>query len=149
MPAEPMPAEPLTAADRLEIAELFARWSMAEDTGQAQTWASLFTADGSCRNGRGELITGHEALAENSRKRWARLDSRVAVHWMGDPVITATDTGARVRHYAMLIERLEPSGYRVRSMSERSYDVRRENGRWRIQDRDIEQIPRADPSRPA
>jgi hypothetical protein len=144
-----MTTAPLTAADRLEIAELFTRWGQAEDTGQAETWASLFTADGRCRNGRGDLITGHEALAENSRSRWARPDSRLAVHWMGEPVITPTETGARARHYAMLIERLEPSGYRVRSMSMRIYDVRRENGRWRIHDRDIARIPREDPASPA
>lgn len=144
-----MTAEPLTAADRLEIAGLFARWGMAEDTGNADLWASLFTADGRCRNGRGELITGREALAENSRRRWARPDARIAVHWMGDPVIAPTGTGARVRHYAMLVERVRPSGQRIRSMSERIYDVRRENGRWRIQDRDIASIPRADPASPA
>jgi hypothetical protein len=85
----------LTAADRLEIKDPLTMWAINEDTGQSEAWANLFTADGRCTNGRGETIVGHEALARNSRERWANPESRVVVHSMGDPLITATDGRSR------------------------------------------------------
>lgn len=127
-----MPAE-LTARDRLEIADLFARWSQAEDSGRAEDWAGVFTADGTHVNSKGKTVTGSEALAENSRQRWAKPANRLAVHWLSDPVAEATDEGAVACHYGMLIDRTA-GGYLMRGLTKRSYVLRRENGSWRVFD---------------
>jgi uncharacterized protein (TIGR02246 family) len=127
-----VPAE-LTAEDRLEIAELFARWSHAEDSGRAEDWADVFTADGTHVNSKGETAAGREALAENSRQRWAKPASRLAVHWLGDPVVEAADEGVVACHYGLLVD-LTAGGYLMRGLTRRSYVLRRENGRWRVFD---------------
>jgi uncharacterized protein (TIGR02246 family) len=127
-----MPAE-LTAEDRLEIAELFARWSHAEDSGQAEDWADVFTSDGTHVNSKGKTVTGRAALVENSVQRWARPANRLAVHWLSDPVVETTDEGAVAYHCGMLID-LTAGGYQMRGLTKRSYVLRRENGSWRVFD---------------
>jgi hypothetical protein len=62
------------------------------------------------------------------------------VHWFGDPVITPTPEGAHAEHYGMLIDRT-PDGFRMRAPSVRTYELRRENGRWKIFDRGIRHMP--------
>ena len=130
----------LTAADRLEIKALFARWAIHEDSGDSEAWASLFTDDGSTAGGSGRTVTGRGALIESSRERWAKPEAPDCRHWMGEPVITPTEEGARARHYAMVLQEV-PGGYATRSVSERTYELRRERGHWRIHSRSIEYPP--------
>jgi uncharacterized protein (TIGR02246 family) len=127
------PVRCLTPGDLLEIRELFARWSHTEDTGQAEAWAEIFTSDGTHVNSSGRQATGREALAENSRQRWAKPASHLAIHWLGDPVVEATGEGALARQYGMLID-LTSGGCRMRGLTQRSYRLRREGGSWRVYD---------------
>ena len=128
----------LTASDRLEIKALFANWSMNEDHGQSEAWAALFATEGRYTNGKGELVTGHDSLVHNSHERWGKPANRRNAHWMGDPVIVATEGGAQARHYAMLVEHTADGGYRLRGLTERTYDLCREDGKWRIEEPHID-----------
>jgi hypothetical protein len=130
----------LTAADRLEIAELFARWAVCEDAGLSESWADLFTETGSSVSGKGIRRTGREALADASRRRWQRPESKHLSHWMADPTIRVTDGAVYAEHYAMVLEDTS-DGPQVMSTTVRSYELLRENGRWKVQERTIRSIP--------
>jgi hypothetical protein len=134
-------SDSLTPADRLEIQELFARWSRAEDTGASEDWVALFTEDGRCSNGRGEMMHGHEELLRNSQERWKKETARSSVHWMADAVITPTEDGAQARHTCMLVEAVDGGGYRIRALSERTYDVRKPGDEWLIKSRAFRRLP--------
>ncbi|BBB01350.1 hypothetical protein RVR_8719 [Actinacidiphila reveromycinica] len=134
-------SDALTPDDRLEIRELFARWSRAEDTGASEDWAALFTEDGRCSNGRGETMRGHAELLRNSQERWRKATARRSVHWMGEAVIDPAEDGARARHTSMLIETVDGGGYRIRSLSERTYDVCRPADAWLIRSREFRRLP--------
>lgn len=130
----------LTAADRLEIREVLATWNHAEDDGQAEVWADLFTADGTFRDGAGHQIAGRDALLQSARARAADPDMRTRSHWMSEPTVTPCSGGVEVRHYGMVVGLIDGLP-RPRHLSERSYFMRKENGRWRIAARTIKNLP--------
>ncbi len=88
----------LTAADHIEIRQLYARYARALDLGDPEAWADTFTPDGMFRDaaGRGELV----AYAENSyggRQGTGR-------HWNSQLVVTPTAEGADGSAYLLLLD---------------------------------------------
>ncbi len=130
----------LTADDRFEIAEIFANWARFEDSGNSEGWAHLFTEDGEYVSAQGQRSNGYEQLLKKSKDRWAKPESRLAIHWFGDPIITATLDGAEACHYGMLIHKTA-DGYHIHDPSIRSYKLRRDQGRWKIASRAIQRLP--------
>ena len=54
----------LSAADIIEIQNLYSDYNFAIDFGDAEAWAACFTPDGSLHSGFGEPTTGTDALVE-------------------------------------------------------------------------------------
>jgi SnoaL-like domain len=132
----PAVASPLSAEDRLEIQELIARYNFAEDSGAVEDWVNSFTADGSFTGQRkGVFVTGREQLRQYGTERQQRSDVGHYVHWTGNIIITPTAEGARAQCYVMMIEQTADGGLRVRGMSTKSDELRRESGRWRFKSR--------------
>jgi len=131
----------LTADDRLEIAEVMARWAAFEDGGQAEAWAGLFTADGVSTSASGKHLTGHAALAGNARTRWNKPGGQDVAHIFAAPVIEPSTEGAIARHYGVLVDRAGAVVLGV--LSRRTCHLRREDGRWRIFYREIEHLTKA------
>lgn len=90
----------LTAEDRLEIQELFARYSQAFDLpeGTAEAWAGTFTADGAMGNN-----TGRQALLEYWKKRHDDPNRPTTRHWTTHLVVTPTSEGATGTCYFMIV----------------------------------------------
>lgn len=98
----------LTAADYIEIEQLYARYARALDLGDPEAWADTFTADGVFRDaaGRDELV----AYAENS---YGRRQGTVR-HWNSQLVVTPTAEGADGSAYLLLLDvGAQPPGINV------------------------------------
>jgi uncharacterized protein (TIGR02246 family) len=132
----------LTAQDILDIRDIVSVWNIAEDEGDAERWAALFTEDGSSRYGNGRVEAGREALLEGALRR--AVDPRMFPwsHWtLGEPTVDPTRDGAIMRHYYMTVNEAAPREWEIWSLTERVYRVRRVDGRWRIQERTIHNLP--------
>lgn len=123
----------LSTEDRLELADLYARYSWAFDEGRAGEWAALFAPDGAfVMPGRAKL-TGHDEL----RAFAARMHGQNAGirHLVSGLTIEPGGEGARGRAYVVVLVPAEGSGFRA--LTQGSYDdrfVSRPEG-WRFQTR--------------
>ena len=134
-------ARKLSAEDRMDILELYARHNHAIDSGDVETLIALFTADGGfVQPGSGRFYSGRDVLRDFFRKRTGRSDVRNYVHWTSNVMITATGQGADVRSYGMLVENAE-GGHRIRNASLKLDQLRREEGQWRFHLRRAEPWP--------
>jgi pimeloyl-ACP methyl ester carboxylesterase len=126
----------LSAADRLEIEDLIARYNVSEDIGDIDSWVSTFTRDGSFKGERhGTYITGHHGLRQFAIERRRRPGVDRYVHWTSNVIISATDEGARAKSYVMTIECAPQGGFRIRGLAIKTDELRREDGRWRFKSR--------------
>ena len=90
----------LTTQDYVEIQQLYARYAMAIDAGDAEGWANTFTSDGVFNNS----SRGHSALVQfvhNWRDKRNGADRR---HWNSNLVITPSDEGAAGSIYLLLMD---------------------------------------------
>lgn len=127
----------LSAADRLEIQELIARYCRYEDNGDAQAMAALFVEDGSTVNSRGKAIVGRAALEEAARRRWESPDARRCVHWVTNIIVESADDGARASSYQLIFMVGADSSIQVRSLSAKHDRLRRDRGRWLFVTREV------------
>jgi uncharacterized protein (TIGR02246 family) len=138
----------LSAEDRLEIQQLIARYSFYEDSGQAESYASLFTSDGTFFGGGDKTVTGREALARFARERWeTRPQVRKWTHWVSNIVITPTPDGAEAKSYSMVVEKNGNDGndYKIVKTSGKHDELRREDGSWRFHVRRVFALPAEGP----
>lgn len=94
--AQPLAAQSLTAQDYAEITQLYHTYVHAIDSGDAETWADTFTADGVFGN-----ATGRDALVAFAEGFHAQQQG-YARHWNGGIKITPTAEGADGRCYLIL-----------------------------------------------
>ena len=136
----------LSAEDRLEIQQLIARYSFYEDSGQAESYASLFTSDGTFFGGGDKTVTGREALARFARQRWeTRPQVRKWTHWVSNIVITPTPDGAEAKSYSMVVEKNDDD-YKIVKTSGKQDELRREDGIWRFHVRRVFALPAERPA---
>ena len=88
----------LTADDYTEIQQLYARYNLAIDTGDARAWASTFTPDGVLGN-----ASGHDALVQFANDFHKRTAGKTR-HWNTNIVITPTEVGATGACYLLLFD---------------------------------------------
>lgn len=134
-------SETLTSEDRLDIKQRLVLWGQYEDRGDSDAWAALFTPDGRCTYNGGRTVEGREALAQASRERWAKPESRRCIHWMGDAVIVGTGQQAEVSHVCLVLEQTA-AGLTIKAASQRDYVFVRQDGQWLIQTRRYTALPR-------
>lgn len=85
----------LTTQDYIDIQQLYARYNVAIDTGNAEAYADTFTADGAFNT-----FNGREALLGFARG-YKGLNSR---HWNTNLVITPSPEGAKGSVYLFLLD---------------------------------------------
>jgi len=123
---------PLTADDKIEIAELAARYNHAVDHRDAEAWADLFTPDGRVEVNGGLLAESQEGLrayVENARKLPAKRR-----HWINNVVIDpgpAPDT-ARLRLYVTCYDMTDGKVTAPYMLGEYDDEVVRHEGRWKF-----------------
>ena len=124
---------PLTAADRLEIMELVARYNWAIDHGNAEEWADVFTDDGKFV-GYGELrAQGREALRAYIEK--SKAAGHKKRHWTSGAIIEGDGNNARLQLYIMAIDISE--GIRPYIMGEYDDTLVKVNGAWKFKVRNV------------
>ena len=91
----------LSVEDRLEILELFARYSWAFDTGDADAYASVFTEDGVMEGG-SKRIAGRDELRAFVRRLW---DPAVATqHWTTNHLLSGSSAACTSTCYLVEVE---------------------------------------------
>ncbi|MEO7207155.1 MAG: nuclear transport factor 2 family protein [Steroidobacteraceae bacterium] len=92
-------ASGLSAQDYFEIQQLYARYNIAIDSGDAEGWAATFTPDGVFNT-----FSGHDALV-NFVKTWReKLNGATRKHWNNNLQITGNSKEAAAFVYLMLVD---------------------------------------------
>ena len=123
----------LSTEDRLEILDLYARYSWAFDERQAAEWASLFVEDGSFVIVGGPRVDGRaglEAFADKMANRYPGIR-----HLVTAITVDADGDGARGRAYVVAVVPDGTGGFR--NLEQGSYEdrfVSRPEG-WRFRNR--------------
>lgn len=123
----------LSAADRLEIQELTARYAWCLDTGDEEGFAACF-----CRDG--ELVwdvfetegrwRGAPALRRFIGYFRQRPESAGRQHHVSNLLVTPAATGARARSYVAVTLRCAPGPHLVNVVGYYEDDLQQEDGRW-------------------
>lgn len=122
----------LSADDKLEIQELIAEYSFHEDTGNAEAWGALFTADGRFCGRNKPPVVGRDNLIAFARKRWeTKPQVHHRAHWVSNIIIRASQDGATASSYQMSIDKDEDA-YRIVSLTGKEDELRKEDGKWRF-----------------
>jgi hypothetical protein len=122
----------LTPQDHYEIHQLYARYNAAIDKGDAEAWASTFTADGVFGNSK-----GHDALVQFIHEWREKRDGANRRHWNSNLLITpAADGNATGSVYLMLLNTgVTPPAIALSAMYE---DVLVRTGQgWRFKSRSV------------
>jgi hypothetical protein len=92
-------AAALSAQDYFEIQQLYARYNIAIDSGDAEGWAATFTPDGVFNTS-----NGHDALV-NFVKIWReKLNGATRKHWNNNLQLTGNSKEASGSVYLMLLD---------------------------------------------
>jgi hypothetical protein len=89
----------LTARDNFEIQQLYARYNIAIDSGDAEGYAATFTADGVFNQ-----FTGHDALVGFVKTWREKLNGATRKHWNTNLQITGNSKEASGFVYLMLVD---------------------------------------------
>ncbi|MDP9091352.1 MAG: nuclear transport factor 2 family protein [Pseudomonadota bacterium] len=89
----------LSAQDTIDIQQLYARYNIAIDSGDAQGWAATFTQDGVFNT-----ISGHDALAEFVKTWREKFNGASRRHWNNNLQLTGNSTEASGFVFLMLID---------------------------------------------
>ena len=94
-----MAASGLSAQDYAEIQQLYARYNIAIDSGDAEGWAATFTPDGVFNT-----FTGHDALVGFVKMWREKLNGATRKHWNTNLQITGNGKEASGYVYLMLVD---------------------------------------------
>lgn len=123
----------LTVEDRLEIAELYARYNHAVDSGDAPGWVATFTDDGMFDGGPAGTASGSAELAELA----ARITSgpRTNRHWINNLVLSGGGDGATGQAYLALVAVSGESGPHIATTGMYADELARTASGWRFSKR--------------
>jgi hypothetical protein len=92
-------ADTLSAQDYFEIQQLYARYNIAIDSGDAEGWAATFTADGVFNT-----FSGHDALVGFIKTWREKLNGATRKHWNNNLQVTGNSKEASATTYLMLVD---------------------------------------------
>jgi hypothetical protein len=118
----------LTAQDFAEIQQLYAKYNWTLDAGDAEGYASTFTADGVFNNN-----VGHDAIVKFAETFHAGLGAHVR-HWNTNLMILPTPEGAHGQVYLVLVDFANKPATIVTSASYSDDLVKTSQG-WRFKKR--------------
>jgi hypothetical protein len=99
MNAQPHKWSTLTADDYIEIQQLYARYNMAIDSGDAEGYAATFTPDGVFNT-----FKGHDALVGFINTWKEKMKGGNMRHWNTNLAISGTPDGASGAVYLLLVD---------------------------------------------
>jgi hypothetical protein len=92
-------ADKLTMQDYVEIQQLYAKYNLAIDSGEAEVWADTFTPDGVFN----KRFAGREALIGFIKLWREKMNGATRRHWNSNMNLVATPEGATGSVYLMLM----------------------------------------------
>jgi hypothetical protein len=92
-------ADTLSAQDYFEIQQLYARYNIAIDSGDAEGWAATFTPDGVFNT-----FSGHDALVGFIKTWREKLNGATRKHWNNNLQVTGNSKEASATTYLMLVD---------------------------------------------
>ncbi len=126
----------LSIEDRLEIQELYARYSQTVDAMEGEAWADCWVEDGefspSVGPTRGTLYRGREALEEFASTRPDNYPQ--ARIWTGNHVLTEREGFVEGRCYGMTVDVSGPAPVLTAHYVYHD-EIVHEDGRWRFRSR--------------
>ena len=122
---------PLPEADRLEILDLYGRYGISIDEGDAETWVACFTADGRMTVGDQFDFDGREQLAEFAVGHHASPQGAMRHHFT-TIAVTGTGGGAAGRAYALMT-----MGGQVMACMSYVDELVKDGGAWRFSKRTV------------
>ena len=128
----------LSVEDRLNIQELMSLYLFCDDNGDAETYASLYTEDGTFIGLGKPPVVGRANLVAFAQKRWELPENRKRSHWLANVIAWATPEGAAAKSYQMTVEKVGNT-YK-HSQSGKHDELRRVNGVWRFHVRRVVEI---------
>ena len=131
-----MPGSRLSAEDRLDILDLFARYAWAYDCGDADAYAQTFTPDGVLADGADLRAQGREAIAAaiqtffdmRGANAWQHHNDHLRLDGAGDECTVHS-------YWAVIEHRLQDDQYRVASMGWYESRCRKVDGVWLFSER--------------
>jgi len=136
-------------ADRTLIRELMDRYGVVHDSGSAEEYADLFTADGeiAVAPGAPPIVKGRQALIEQARRDHERFGNEPAPNGKTTSImrhlisnsqiaLTSADT-ANGTCYVTTVVKKGDVGPAILSISRYTDRYVKQNGEWRIQRREI------------
>lgn len=122
---------PLSPADRLEIHELYSRYAVYFDGGDAQAWADLFSERGRFLvNGQLD-VAGRDALAAFARERLAQAPG--IRHFITNVVVDDTADGVTGQAYVLVLCKVPGQPLLLRTLGEYEDVLVREGAGWCFQ----------------
>jgi len=94
-----MAANELSAQDYFEIQQLYARYNIAIDSGDAEGWAATFTPDGVFNT-----FNGHDALVGFVKAWREKLGGATRKHWNNNLLIAGNSKEANASVYLILVD---------------------------------------------
>lgn len=127
----------ITVEERLEIQELYARYSVHADVHDGEKWAACYTNDGvfvpSITGAAGRTIAGREALkAFITDPELAEMLTR---HWYSNFILKRVGEAVHATCYAMLLDVTEKGKAQIAASVTYSDIIVREDGAWRFKER--------------
>jgi hypothetical protein len=92
-------ASGLSAQDYFEIQQLYARYNIAIDSGDAEGWAATFTPDGVFNT-----FSGHDALVGFVKTWREKLNGATRKHWNNNLQISGNSKEANASVYLILVD---------------------------------------------
>ena len=92
-------ASGLSAQDYFEIQQLYARYNIAIDNGDAEGWAATFTPDGVFNT-----FSGHDALVGFVKTWREKLNGATRKHWNNNLQISGNSKEANASVYLILVD---------------------------------------------
>jgi hypothetical protein len=123
----------LDLAQRLLVQELYARYNLAIDGGDIETWLDLFTADGRLEGvvsacGRDELREFATRYLDGlAREGWASVQ-----HWNGSLVLDVANEAVHGRCYVSRLRKARYGTVTIASLSRYDDDIVLDGGTWRF-----------------
>jgi hypothetical protein len=132
--------------ERMLVRELMDRYGVVHDSGTADEYADLFTADGEIASGGRVLVKGREALLAQARRdhdRYGETDangrwSSIMRHLISNPQVRITGAGtAEGTCYVTTVVKKGDIGPAILSISRYVDRYVKVDGQWHIQHREI------------
>lgn len=92
----------LSADDRWNIYDLYARYCWELDYGDAEAWADTFTEDGHHAGNSGTNVRGREALIEYATTVGSLIRAKALQHWNTNILVSAAGNGRAIGRCYMM-----------------------------------------------